>query len=101
MNTKFKRHQKVKLLLTPLEKDVEPYDEENPQIKKGMVGEINMILPNGQYHVLIRNEKGNKIAYIVMDEEALEEEGSKPKKDRWDLDDVDEVLTEIHRHKKD
>ncbi len=100
MNTKFKRHQKVKLLLSPLEKDIEPYAEEKPCIKKGMIGEVNMILPNGQYHILIRDEKGTKIAYVVMDEEAMEESGPKPKKDRWDLDEVDEVLTDIHHYKK-
>ncbi len=99
MNTKFKRHQKVKLLLTPLEKDVEPYIEENPQIKKGMTGEINVILPNGQYHVLIKDKKGNKMAYVVMDEEAMEEAGPKPKKDKWDLDEVDKELIDIHHNK--
>ena len=34
MNTKFKRHQKVKLLFVPLEKDIEPYIDENPEITK-------------------------------------------------------------------
>ena len=96
MNTKFKRHQKVKLLFVPLEKDIEPYIDENPEITKGMIGEVNVILPNGQYHILIRNEKEEKIAYVVMDEESLEAIGPKPKSDHQDLDDVDEVLTDIH-----
>jgi len=100
MNTKFKRHQKVKLLFVPLEKDIEPYQEEMPEIKKGMIGEVNVILPNGQYHILIRDKNGEKMAYVVMDEESLEEAGPKPKKDHWDLDDVDEVLTDIHKHQK-
>ena len=101
MNTKFKRHQKVKLLFVPLEKDIEPYQDEAPRIEKGMIGEVNVILPNGQYHLLIRDKTGEKLAYVVMDEESLEEAGPKPKSDHWDLDDVDEVLTDIHnKHQK-
>tara|TARA_Y100000034_G_C6881277_1_gene403870 strand:- start:795 stop:974 length:180 start_codon:yes stop_codon:yes gene_type:complete len=54
--------------------DIEPYGE-NPDsviIKKGMSGEINTILSNGNYHVLITNSEGEKLAYVVMDEESLE-----------------------------
>lgn len=31
-----------------------------------------MLLPNGRYHVLIKNSEGIKIAYVVADEEVLE-----------------------------
>jgi hypothetical protein len=78
MQTKFKRHQKVKLLLNPdpeyLEYHTENQDnpEEKPKIIKGMKGKINLILQNGQYHVEIQGEKGEPIAYAKMDEEALE-----------------------------
>lgn len=99
MQTRFKRHQKVKLLREPQDKDIEPYTDDNNITLKGMIGEVNVILPNGQYHVLVRDKKGEKIAYVVMDEESLEEAGPKPKSDHWDLDDVDEVLTDIH-HKR-
>ena len=98
MQTKFKRHQKVKLLRDPLEKNTEPYSDENLVIKKGMTGEVNIILPNGQYHVAIKNSKGEKLAYVVMDEEALEAVESAPHLDHQDIDDVDEVLTDIHQH---
>ena len=72
MNTKFKRHDKVKLLISPLETDIESYEEETRTIKKGTIGEVNMILSNGRYHILIKNKKGEKLAYAVADEEALE-----------------------------
>jgi tRNA A37 threonylcarbamoyladenosine synthetase subunit TsaC/SUA5/YrdC len=77
MNTKFKRHQKVKLLRAPLIEDIEPYAD-NPEetksveIKAGMPGKINLILPNGQYHVEILDNKGDTIAYVAMDEEGLD-----------------------------
>ena len=72
MNTKFKRHDKVRLLISPSESDIESYEEENVKINKGTIGEINMLLSNGRYHILVRNEKDVKIAYVVADEEALE-----------------------------
>ena len=77
MNTKFRRHQKVRLLRAPLVDDIEPYadnpEETKPvEIKAGMPGKINLILPNGQYHVEIVNDKGDTIAYIAIDEEGLE-----------------------------
>ncbi len=72
MNTKFKRHDKVRLLISPSESDIESYDEEDAQIKKGTTGEVNMLLSNGRYHILIKNSKGDKIAYVAVDEEALE-----------------------------
>ncbi len=72
MQTKFKRHQKVKLLVNPAEKDTEPFTEPPTPIKKGMLGTINILLPNGRYHVRISDEEGNELAYVVMDEEYLE-----------------------------
>lgn len=72
MNTKFKRHQKVKLLINPLEEDIEPYADPPEEVKKGMKGKINVILPNGQYHVEVFNSKGETIAYAAMDEDQLE-----------------------------
>ena len=72
MNTKFKRGDKVKILISPLETDIESYEEETHTIKKGTIGEINLLLPNGRYHILIKNKKGEKLAYAVVDEEALE-----------------------------
>ncbi|MCA9485808.1 MAG: hypothetical protein KC506_03110 [Nanoarchaeota archaeon] len=76
MQHKFKRHQKVRLLINPDPEYVE-YDltHENSQapIKKGMTGQINMLLPNGQYHVEIIDPESNKtIAYVPIDEEFLE-----------------------------
>lgn len=77
MQTKFKRHQKVRLLHDPNPEYIEYHNpEENlenqPEIKKGMIGKINIILPNGQYHVGILDKKGNTIAYVPLDEESLE-----------------------------
>jgi len=72
MDTKYKRHQKVKLLRAPLVDDVEYYTEPPTDIKEGMNGKINLILPNGQYHVEIHDTKGNTIAYIAMDEDGLQ-----------------------------
>ena len=84
MNTKFKRHQSVKLLVNPdpeyvefhreLENDENDENEkvEETPIVKGMTGKINIILPNGQYHVEILNKKGETIAYAKLNEEDLE-----------------------------
>lgn len=75
MQTKFKRHQRVKLLIDPNPEYIE-YNEEIEQphipIVKGMTGEINILLPNGQYHVRILDKKGETIAYVPLDEENLE-----------------------------
>ncbi len=73
MQTKFRRHQKVKLLSPALSEDTEFYSDEEVQIKAGQTGEINVILPNGRYHVKISDKKGNTIAYVVMDEENLKD----------------------------
>lgn len=76
MNLKFRRHQKVRLLRNPLEEDIEPHteDEEDEKVivKKGMAGEINIVLPNGRYHVRVFGKNGEVIAYVAMDEDALE-----------------------------
>ncbi len=77
MQTKFKRHQKVKILVNPNPEYVEYHNEsedlENqPKITKGMLGKINIILPNGQYHVEILDKKGNTVAYVPLDEDSLE-----------------------------
>jgi hypothetical protein len=76
METKFKKHQIVKLTASPDKEYVEynfsEIDEEVP-IKPGMKAKINMILPNGQYHVEILDKKDKVIAYVMINEEALEE----------------------------
>ena len=72
MQTKFKRHQKVKLLSNPLEQDTEPYADPPVAVKAGMIGFINILLPNGRYHIRIEDEEGDEIAYVAMDEEQLE-----------------------------
>ena len=79
MQTKFKRHQKVRILITPNPEYVEYHNEDEleednyPEIKKGMIGMINIILPNGQYHVAILNDKEEIIAYAPFSEDDLEE----------------------------
>ncbi len=72
MRTNLKRHEKVRLLAEPEKEYIEYYAEPPVEIKKGAVGEINIILPNGKYHVKITNEKNETIAYVVMEEEFLE-----------------------------
>ncbi|RMD67544.1 hypothetical protein D6817_01335 [Candidatus Pacearchaeota archaeon] len=72
MQTKFKRHQKVRLLLDPDPEYVEYYSDKK-KIGKGSVGKINLLLPNGQYHVeIIDEETGETIGYAPMPEEFLE-----------------------------
>lgn len=76
MNTKFKRHQEVKILRSPDKNYVEYHNEDDPKFEEtpitpGMKGTINIILPNGQYHVRI--DKGKEIlAYALFNEEDLE-----------------------------
>ena len=77
MQTKFKRHQLVKLLRDADPDYVEYHNEDEPDfqeipITKGMRGRINILLPNGQYHVEILDDKGNTLAYAPFDEEELE-----------------------------
>lgn len=72
MNTKFKRHQAVKLLSVPSDEDIEMYADPPISIPAGTPGKINMLLPNGRYHVKIEDAEGNEIAYIAADEEQLE-----------------------------
>ena len=73
MQFKFKRHQKVILLSDPDPEYIEydPSIKKEVPIKKGALGEINIILPNGKYHIRIIDKKGNKIAYVPADEEEL------------------------------
>lgn len=78
MNTKFKRHQSVKILRSPDPEYVEYHNEddetksEKVPIDVGMNGRINIILPNGRYHVEILDKKGKICAYAPFDEEDLE-----------------------------
>jgi hypothetical protein len=72
MQTKFKRHQKVKLLADADPEYVEYYEKEAP-VKRGMLGRINILLPNGKYHVEILDKKGGVLAYAPFAEEELEE----------------------------
>ncbi len=76
MQTKYKRGQKVKILVSPDPEYVEYHTEnsnsEQVPIKPGMTGKINMLLPNGQYHVEIYDENGNELAYAPFDEDSLE-----------------------------
>ena len=78
MNHKFKRHEKVRILIVPDPEYVE-YHTENaanpdnyPEIKKGMLGKVNLILPNGQYHVEIFDSNGESFCYAPFDEDFLE-----------------------------
>jgi hypothetical protein len=75
MQTKFKRHQKVKIISLPDSEYVEykpEYSDDKPPISKGMLGEINVLLSNGQYHVEIYNDNNEIIAYAPFSEEQLE-----------------------------
>lgn len=77
MQTKFKRHQPIILLRDPNPEYIEYHSDigeegEKPIIKKGMRGKINMILPNGKYHVQIEDSKGSMIAYAEVEEEEIE-----------------------------
>lgn len=76
MQTKFKRGEKVVLLSDPDPEYVEYHNEDDPDfietpITKGMSGKINILLPNGQYHVEIQDKEGNILAYIMLDEEHI------------------------------
>ncbi|MEK6855996.1 MAG: hypothetical protein AABX66_02440 [Nanoarchaeota archaeon] len=73
MQTIFKRHQLVKILVSPDKEFIEQAgEEETPvEIKKGMTGKINMILPDGKYHVAIIDQTGKVIAYAPFDQDAL------------------------------
>ncbi len=78
MQTKFKRHQEVIILVAPDPEYIEYHNqdeelENSPQITRGMKGKINIILPNGRYHVEILDKEGNTIAYAPFDEDSLEE----------------------------
>jgi hypothetical protein len=78
MQTKFKRHEKVRILRSPDAEYVEyqpDFSESRPEIKAGTIGEINIILPNGQYHVEIKDDSGKTVAYAPFDEDSLESVG--------------------------
>ena len=77
MNNKFKRHQKVRLLRAPDPEYVEYHEEleeveEKPIIEKGMLGKVNLVLQNGQYHVEIMDREGRILAYCSVSEDDLE-----------------------------
>jgi hypothetical protein len=72
MQNKFRKHQKVKLLVDPNPEYIEYYTDNEIPIKKNMIGKVNVILPNGQYHIEIIDENGEAIAYVLMDETFLE-----------------------------
>jgi len=79
MQTKFKRQQLVRLLRDPDPEFIEyhnPEDEENTDehipIEKGMHAKVNMILSNGQYHLVVLDGKGNTIAYCSVSEDDIE-----------------------------
>lgn len=72
MQTKFKRHQEVVLLRSPDPEYVEYYNDQTAPIVKGMKGKVNIILPNGKYHVEIYDNKGEIIGYAPFEEEDLE-----------------------------
>ena len=77
MQIKFKRHQSVRILVDPDSEYIEYHNEDDPKfkeipIKRGMLGKINIILPNGQYHVEILDENGDILAYAPFNEEDLE-----------------------------
>lgn len=76
MRTQFKKGQKVKIVIVPDSEYIEYHTEntghEQTSIKAGMKGKVNVILPNGRYHVLIFDEDGKELAYAPFDEDALE-----------------------------
>ncbi|MEI6731342.1 MAG: hypothetical protein WCK90_01545 [archaeon] len=76
MENKFKRHQEVRLLVNPDTEYIEYHSEEDvPEeipIVKGMKARINIVLPNGKYHLEILNDAGDIIAYVPVDEEEIE-----------------------------
>ena len=76
MNTIFRRGDKVILLSDPDPEYVEYHNEDDPEfvetpVKRGMIGKINVILPNGRYHIEVLDKKGDILAYVPMDEEDL------------------------------
>lgn len=76
MENKFKRHQEVQLLVNPDPEYIEYHSEEDePEkipIKKGMKARINIVLPNGKYHLEILNDEGDIIAYAPVNEEEIQ-----------------------------
>jgi hypothetical protein len=71
MQTQFKRHQMVIIKRLPDPEQIEWYGEEQP-LEKGMKGTINILLPNGTYHVEIKDAQGETLCYAPFDEDDLE-----------------------------
>lgn len=71
MHTQLRRHDKVRLIAAPDPDYIEYYTDDQAPIPSGTHGTINVILPNGKYHIRIE-KNGQEYAYVVMDEEALE-----------------------------
>jgi hypothetical protein len=77
MQTKFKRHDNVIILNEPNKEYIEyegDYLDNQVPIIKGMKGKINILLPNGEYHVCLLDKQGNIIAYAPFREEDLGKE---------------------------
>ena len=72
MHTKFKRHQMVKILREPNYEYAEFKIDKPVKIEVGSIAKINILLPNGKYHIAILDKKGKIVAYVPMDEEDLE-----------------------------
>jgi hypothetical protein len=71
MQPKFKIKDRVIITGSPDPEYVESYHEPEIPIVAGMKGKINLIMPNGQYHVEIQDDKGEVIAYALFHEEQL------------------------------
>lgn len=76
MQTKFKRGQEVRILSDADPEFVE-YNEaegfDKIPIENGMSGKINILLPDGKYHVAVLDKKKRVIAYAPFEEDSLEE----------------------------
>lgn len=77
MQTKFRRGDLVILKVAQSSEYAEYHNEDDPNfrdlpIAKGMKGKINILLPNGRYHVEIFDKNGNILAYVPVDEDDLE-----------------------------
>ena len=72
----FKRHQLVKIKVVPDPEYVEYHETDAPEqpLKRGMLARVNIMLPNGRYHVEILNPDNTAevLAYAPFDAEQLE-----------------------------
>ena len=74
MKFKFKKNDIVRIKILPDNEYLEySPDFEDFKLKKGMKGKINVILPNGKYHIEIMNDKDEIVAYAPFDESQIEE----------------------------